>query len=147
MLIRKGIGTPATRAAIIKDILDSGYIEEKKSGLYITAKGKSYIDAVKDFDIAYPVFAADMDNHIKKVQRGEAEYEQVMTEVLEKLQDMCKKIGQDLEEVEAELAPLSRYRPIFAASSAAACWKSRRSIINASGCGAKIYKKYQRRHH
>ena len=101
----QGIGTPATRAAIIKDILDSGYIEEKKSGLYITAKGKSYIDAVKDFDIAYPVFAADMDNHIKKVQRGEAEYEQVMTEVLEKLQDMCKKIGQDLEEVEAELAP------------------------------------------
>ena len=29
----QGIGTPATRAAIIKDILDSGYIEEKKYGL------------------------------------------------------------------------------------------------------------------
>ena len=136
----QGIGTPATRAAIIKDILDSGYIEEKKSGLYITAKGKSYIDAVKDFDIAYPVFAADMDNHIKKVQRGEAEYEQVMTEVLEKLQDMCKKIGQDLEEVEAELAPFEPVQTDIRCIKCGGVMEEQKKHYQCLGCGAKIYK-------
>ena len=136
----QGIGTPATRAAIIKDILDSGYIEEKKSGLYITAKGKSYIDAVKDFDIAYPVFAADMDNHIKKVQRGEAEYEQVMTEVLEKLQDMCKKIGQDLEEVEAELALFEPVQTDIRCIKCGGVLEEQKKHYQCLGCGAKIYK-------
>ena len=136
----QGIGTPATRAAIIKDILDSGYIEEKKSGLYITAKGKSYIDAVKDFDIAYPVFAADMDNHIKKVQRGEAEYEQVMAEVLEKLQDMCKKIGQDLEEVEAELAPFEPVETDIRCIKCGGVMEEQKKHYQCLGCGAKIYK-------
>lgn len=136
----QGIGTPATRAAIIKDILDSGYIEEKKSGLYITAKGKSYIDAVKDFDIAYPVFAADMDNHIKKVQRGEAEYEQVMTEVLEKLQEMCKKIGQDLEEVEAELAPFEPVQTDIRCIKCGGVMEEQKKHYQCLGCGAKIYK-------
>ena len=136
----QGIGTPATRAAIIKDILDSGYIEEKKSGLYITAKGKSYIDAVKDFDIAYPVFAADMDNHIKKVQRGEAEYEQVMTEVLEKLQEMCKEIGQDLEEVEAELAPFEPVQTDIRCIKCGGVMEEQKKHYQCLGCGAKIYK-------
>lgn len=136
----QGIGTPATRAAIIKDILDSGYIEEKKSGLYITAKGKSYIDAVKDFDIAYPVFAADMDNHIKKVQRGEAEYEQVMAEVLEKLQDMCKKIGQDLEEVEAELASFEPVQTDIRCIKCGGVMEEQKKHYQCLGCGAKIYK-------
>ena len=136
----QGIGTPATRAAIIKDILDSGYIEEKKSGLYITAKGKSYIDAVKDFDIAYPVFAADMDNHIKKVQRGEAEYEQVMTEVLEKLQEMCKKIGQDLEEVEAELASFEPVQTDIRCIKCGGVMEEQKKHYQCLGCGAKIYK-------
>ena len=136
----QGIGTPATRAAIIKDILDSGYIEEKKSGLYITAKGKSYIDAVKDFDIAYPVFAADMDNHIKKVQRGEAEYEQVMTAVLEKLQDMCKKIGQDLEEVEAELASFEPVQTDIRCIKCGGVMEEQKKHYQCLGCGARIYK-------
>ena len=136
----QGIGTPATRAAIIKDILDSGYIEEKKSGLYITAKGKSYIDAVKDFDIAYPVFAADMDNHIKKVQRGEAEYEQVMNEVLEKLQEMCQKIGQDPAEVEAELASFEPVQTDIRCIKCGGVMEEQKKHYQCLGCGAKIYK-------
>lgn len=136
----QGIGTPATRAAIIKDILDSGYIEEKKSGLYITAKGKSYIDAVKDFDIAYPVFAADMDNNIKKVQRGEAEYEQVMNEVLEKLQEMCQKIGQDPAEVEAELASFEPVQTDIRCIKCGGVMEEQKKHYQCLGCGARVYK-------
>ena len=136
----QGIGTPATRASIIRDILDSGYVEEKKSGLYITAKGKAYIRTVQDFDIAYPVFAADMDNKIKKVQRGEAEYEQVMAEVLEKLREMCRKIGQDPAEVEAELAPFEPVETDIRCIRCGGIMQEQKKLYQCLGCGAKIYK-------
>lgn len=136
----QGIGTPATRASIIRDIIDSGYVEEKKSGLYITEKGKAYVEAVQDFDIAYPVFAANMDNNIKKVQRGEAEYEQVMAEVLEKLRDMCQKIGQDLKEVEAELAPFEPIQTDIRCIKCGGVLEEQKKVYQCLGCGAKIYK-------
>lgn len=137
----QGIGTPATRASIIRDIIDSGYVEEKKNGLYITAKGREYIETVQDFDIAYPVFAANMDNNIKKVQRGEAEYEQIMDEVMEKLQEMCDQIGQNLEEVEAELAPFEPVQTDIRCIHCRGIIEEQKKLYTCLGCGAKIYKK------
>ena len=136
----QGIGTPATRASIIRDIIDSGYVEEKKNGLYITDQGKSYIEAVQDFDITYPVFAANMDNNIKKVQRGEAEYEQVMTEVMDKLRKMCDQIGQDLAEVEAELAPFEPVQTDIKCIRCGGVIEEQKKRYECLGCGAKIYK-------
>lgn len=136
----QGIGTPATRASIIRDIIDSGYVEEKKNGLYITAKGREYIETVQEFDIAYPVFAANMDNNIKKVQRGEAEYEQVMGEVMEKLQEMCDQIGQNLEEVEAELAPFEPVQTDVRCAQCGGVIEEQKKLYTCLGCGAKIYK-------
>lgn len=90
----KGIGTPATRAAIISEILKSGYAEDRKDGLHITQLGKEYINGVESLSITYPVFAAQMDTEMKKVQRGEAEYDDVMQHILDELQNMCNQIGQ-----------------------------------------------------
>lgn len=88
----KGIGTPATRAKIITDIIGRGYVEEQKSGLYITGLGKQYICAVEPLEISSPVFAAIMDTEMKKVQRGEANYDEVYGKVLHGLYDMCSQI-------------------------------------------------------
>ena len=136
----QGIGTPATRASIIKDIIESGYVEEKKNALYITDKGKNYIEAVKDFDIAYPVFAANMDNSIKKVQRGEADYEQVMAEVMQKLREMCEQIGQDPAEVAAELAPFEPVQTDIHCAKCGGVIEEQKKHYECLGCGAKIYK-------
>lgn len=88
----KGIGTPATRASIIKDILNRNYVEEKKNGLYITNLGKQYVNAVKELDIASPVFAAILDTEIKKIQRGEAVYDDVYGKIIDGLVNMCRQI-------------------------------------------------------
>ena len=136
----QGIGTPATRASIIKDIIVSGYVAERKNALYITDKGKTYIEAVKNFDLAYPVFAANMDNNIKKVQRGEAEYEQVMAEVMQKLQEMCEQIGQNPEEVEAELTPFEPVETDIRCIKCGGTIEEQKKHYQCSGCGAKIYK-------
>lgn len=88
----KGIGTPATRASIIKDIINRKYIEEKKNGLYITELGKKYIHAVEKLEIVSPVFAAILDTEMKKVQRGEADYDDVYNKMLDGLAKMCRQI-------------------------------------------------------
>ncbi|MCM1178685.1 MAG: DNA topoisomerase [Clostridium sp.] len=88
----KGIGTSSTRAAIISDLLNRGYIEEQKSGLYITNTGKRYIDSIKELDIISPVFAAKLDTKIKEVQRGEAEYEEVYSEIITSLRKMIRQV-------------------------------------------------------
>lgn len=89
----KGIGTPATRASIISEILKAGYAEERKNGLYITQAGKDYIKCVESLDITYPVFAAQLDTEMKKVQRGEADFQMVMNRIIQELKNMCSQIG------------------------------------------------------
>ena len=88
----QGIGTPATRATIITDIISRGYVDDKKGGLFITRLGKNYIESMKDIDIVSPVFAAQMDTEIKKIQRGEATYDEVYRTVVDDLKKVCGQV-------------------------------------------------------
>ena len=81
-----------------------------------------------------------MDNNIKKVQRGEAEYEQVMNEVLEKLQEMCQKIGQDPAEVEAELASFEPVQTDIRCIKCGGVMEEQKKHYQCLGCGARVYK-------
>ena len=45
---RKGLGTPATRAGIIENLIYKGFIERDKKNLIATSKGKSLIEIVAD---------------------------------------------------------------------------------------------------
>lgn len=88
----KGIGTPATRASIINDIIERGYVDKKKDGLYITDIGIKYINSIKTLDIVSPVFAAQLETKIHKIQRGEINYEEVYSDMIESLNNMCHQI-------------------------------------------------------
>ena len=89
----KGIGTAATRSTIIREIIARGYVEDKgKRGLYITENGKQYVENVSGISIISPVFAAKLDTEIKKIQRGEAEYDVVYNSMLNNLKAVCEQI-------------------------------------------------------
>ena len=45
---RKGLGTPATRAGIIENLIYKGFIERDKKNFLVTPKGKSLIEIVAD---------------------------------------------------------------------------------------------------
>lgn len=89
----KGIGTPATRASIISDIIRRGFADDRKDGLHITGKGKEYAEQISPLDISSPVFAAKMDTLLKNVQRGDADYATVYRTIAEKLGEMCRQIA------------------------------------------------------
>ena len=45
---RKGLGTPATRAGIIENLIFKGFIERDKKNLIVTEKGKNIIEIMAD---------------------------------------------------------------------------------------------------
>lgn len=68
----KGIGTPATRGAIINDLITSGYIEAKGKNnlLYITDSGRDYIKALANLSIIRPEQAAEWESYFQAVKTG-----------------------------------------------------------------------------
>lgn len=88
----QGIGTPATRAGIIKELLDSQYMEEKKGGLFITALGKNYVESLEGTGLTSPEFAARLDLEMKRVQYRETTYEEAYSIVVKELRTVCQKM-------------------------------------------------------
>lgn len=66
-----GIGTPATRAAIIETLFARDYIRREKKSLVPTEKGLSVYDVVKDKRIADVAMTGNWENALSKIESGE----------------------------------------------------------------------------
>lgn len=67
---RSGLGTPATRANIIENLVKSGLLERKAKQMLPTVKGKNLI-AVLPESVKSPLLTAEWENHLGRIQRGE----------------------------------------------------------------------------
>ena len=81
---RQGIGTPATRAAIIEKLVAKGFLErkgDKKTKVLLpTDKGKALITVMPE-EIQSADMTADWETKLLRVERGEMEPETFMTEI------------------------------------------------------------------
>jgi DNA topoisomerase-3 len=66
---RKGLGTPATRAAIIEKLVKSGFAERSRKNLLPTGKAKSLI-AVLPNALTSAKMTAEWEHKLKQVERG-----------------------------------------------------------------------------
>lgn len=66
-----GLGTPATRAAIIERLLKVGYIERKQKNLVPTSKGENLIDLVPDI-MKSPEMTGQWEKALTDIQAGTA---------------------------------------------------------------------------
>jgi DNA topoisomerase-3 len=66
-----GIGTPATRAAIIETLFLRDYIQRQKKSLIPTEKGLSVYETVKGKRIADVALTGDWENTLAQIERGE----------------------------------------------------------------------------
>ncbi len=67
-----GLGTPATRAAIIENLLGRKYIERQGKALHATDKGIRLIDVVHP-QVKSPEMTGRWEAELHKIQRGEAD--------------------------------------------------------------------------
>lgn len=81
---RQGIGTPATRAATIEKLVQKGFLERKGSKktkvLLPTDKGKALITVMPE-QIQSADMTADWESKLLRIERGEMEPEEFMTEI------------------------------------------------------------------
>lgn len=88
---RKGIGTPATRAATIEKLVQKGYLERKGTGkmkhLIPTQTGQALITVAPE-QIQSPSMTADWEEKLSQIEHGQYTPEQFMGEIAHMITDL-----------------------------------------------------------
>lgn len=88
---RKGIGTPATRAATIEKLVQKGYLERKGKGkmkhLIPTQIGQALITVAPE-QIQSPSMTADWEEKLSQIEHGQYTPEQFMAEIIHMITDL-----------------------------------------------------------
>ena len=66
-----GIGTPATRAAIIERLIDVGYVERDGRALVATEKGLNVIRLLGEHPLTSPALTGDWEHRLAEIEHGE----------------------------------------------------------------------------
>lgn len=82
---RKGLGTPATRAGIIENLIYKGFIERDKKNMIATPKGKSLIEIVAD-NFKSAKTTAKWEMELSEIAQGKSSKK----EFLEKIEEQIK---------------------------------------------------------
>ena len=78
--MRRGLGTPATRAATIEKLVNGGFAERVKGKLVPTDVGKSLVTVLPDA-LRSPLLTAEWEHKLKMVEHGELDADTFMSEV------------------------------------------------------------------
>lgn len=87
-----GIGTPATRAAIIETLLKREYMVRVKKSLVPTEKGLALYSIVKDMDIADVEMTGQWEAELADIEKGKTPHEAFMRDI----ESYTRKITTDL---------------------------------------------------
>src|SRR3954466_10130602 len=76
-----GIGTPATRAAIIERLIDVLYIEREGRSLVCTEKGLNVIRLLQDHKLTSPSLTGDWEHRLARIEQGEEQRADFMRDI------------------------------------------------------------------
>ena len=97
---RKGLGTPATRAAIIEKIIKAGFVTRKGKQLIPTKDGMNLISVLPE-TLTSPLLTAEWENELSRIAKGETDADSFMEKIEALTKDFVEKA--DAEKVKAEL--------------------------------------------
>ena len=90
---RKGIGTPATRAAILEKLVSSGFVERRRSKKITTlipsALGTALITVLPEA-LQSPLLTAEWEHRLKEIERGELAPEDFMEGIAAMLRELIQ---------------------------------------------------------
>lgn len=121
---RKGLGTPATRAATLEKLVSAGFVQQKKKQLIPTEKGTNLILVLPD-NIKSPTLTAEWESMLKQVERGELAAESFMGQIA----DMSRTL------VKEHTAPEERFAGLFPDAKR----NGREAVGTCPRCGGTVY--------
>jgi len=81
-LKERGLGTPATRAAVIETLLARGYIARDKKTLNATDLGRYLVAVVRDRGLKSPELTGEWEAKLREVERGRLDPRRFMGEIV-----------------------------------------------------------------
>lgn len=121
---RKGLGTPATRAATLEKLVSAGFVQRKKKQLIPTEKGRNLIAVLPD-NIKSPILTAEWESMLKQVEHGELS----ATFFMDQIADMSRTL------VKEHTAPEKCFADLFPSSRETA----HEAVGVCPRCGAPVY--------
>jgi DNA topoisomerase III len=101
-----GIGTPATRAAIIERLITVGYLERDGRALVATEKGLNVIRLLNEHALTSPSLTGSWEQRLGKIERGEDSRKQFMGDIAGFAQETVKALDETLKDVRIPRAKL-----------------------------------------
>jgi DNA topoisomerase III len=138
-LKESGIGTPATRAAIIERLIEVGYIERDGRALVATEKGVNVIRLLDAHPLTSPGLTGDWEGRLGKIEHGGDSRERFMSDIEKFATETVHELDAKLKGVRIPRANLGPCpvcgRDINENRKGYSCW-SREDL----GCGFVIWK-------
>ncbi|HXQ00908.1 MAG TPA: DNA topoisomerase 3 [Solirubrobacteraceae bacterium] len=101
-----GIGTPATRAAIIERLIQVGYIEREGRSLVATDKGLNVVRLLGEHALTSPDMTGQWEHRLGKIERGEDSREKFMGDIAGFAEMTVKELDEKLKDVRIPRANL-----------------------------------------
>ncbi|HEV2061443.1 MAG TPA: DNA topoisomerase 3, partial [Solirubrobacteraceae bacterium] len=95
-MTESGIGTPATRAAIIERLIDVGYVERDGRSLVVTEKGLNVVRLLGEHPLTQPKLTGDWEKRLAAIETGEDSRRKFM-------QDIAEFAGSTVRDLDAKL--------------------------------------------
>lgn len=90
---RKGLGTPATRAAILEKLVETGFVERQKAkkvvNLIPTQVGSSLITVLPE-QLQSPLLTAEWENRLKQIEHGETSADDFIGDITAMVDELVK---------------------------------------------------------
>ena len=134
-----GIGTPATRAAIIERLIQVGYVERDGRALVVTEKGLNVIRLLGEHALTSPGLTGEWEHRLSRIETGQDSREAFMGDIVKFTEDTVGELDRNLKDVRIPRANLGPCpvcgRDIVENRKGYSCW-SRED----PGCGFVIWK-------
>ena len=89
---KKGLGTPATRAATIESLVKNGYVERVGKQLRATDRGKELVKVVPD-EVKSAKLTAEWESKLQQIEHGSLSETVFMSGIQQFIAEMCRKYG------------------------------------------------------
>lgn len=86
---RKGLGTPATRAAVIEKLVHAGFVQRKGKQLLPTKDGSNLVSILPE-KLASPQLTAEWENRLTEIAKGKADPDRFMSDIENMTRELVK---------------------------------------------------------
>jgi DNA topoisomerase-3 len=134
-----GIGTPATRAAIIERLIQVGYLEREGRALIATEKGVQVVSLLGGHPLTSPELTGSWEHRLSLIEQGEDTRPAFMSDIVkfttDTVQELDKLKGVKIERANLGPCPVCG-RDVIENRKGYSCWSK-----DDPGCGFVIWKK------